>query len=240
MRLSVVVPAYNEEENLEKNIKKYYSYLTRQNYDFEIIIVNDGSKDNTEQISQNLSDNFSHITLLNKEKNQGKGAAIRDGLLAGQGDFLLFLDADNASSIDNLGQAWPLLKDCDLVIGSRSPKDAKGARQEISQNFIKRTLGIFGNKLIRTLTIKDIYDTQCGFKIFTKKSVDSIVAKTKINRWAIDIEILIIAKKQNLKIGIIPIVWKCGKKSRVGARGYLIALKELLFIKINNLNKIYD
>ena len=241
MHLSVIVPAYNEEINLEKNIKKFHAYLTKQSFDFEIIIVNDGSSDKTEEVAQELTKKLSNLKLLSKKINQGKGTAVRDGLLAGTGDFLLFLDADNATSIDHLEKAWPLLKDNhDLVIGSRSHEDAKGAKQAKAQNLIKQILGISGNKLIKLLMHISIHDTQCGFKIFSKKSVNSIIPKTKINRWAIDIEVLTIAKNQNLKIGIIPIVWHCGPNSRVRIKGYLTTLRELLIIKINDSQGKYN
>ncbi len=240
MYLSTIVPVYNEEENLEKNIKKYNTYLEKQDFDFEIIIVNDGSTDNTEKIAKSLSFQFSNIKLLSKKINRGKGSAVRDGLLAGSGDFLLFLDADNATSINHLEKAWPLLKNNDIIIGSRNAKDAKGAKQINPQTLTKRILGTTGNKLINLLTSTNINDTQCGFKIFSRKSVDSIIPKTKINRWAIDVEILVLAKNQNLKIGIIPITWYCGPNSRVGIKGYFSTLKELLSIKINSLRGKYN
>jgi glycosyltransferase involved in cell wall biosynthesis len=240
MYLSVIVPVYNEEKTLEKNIKKFYSYLAKQNFDYEIIIVDDGSTDNSNQIAQTLSDQFPTVRLLSKKNNQGKGSAVRDGLFVGFGDFLLFLDADNATSINHLEKAWPLLKNNDIVIGSRHYLDVDGAKQIIPQNFIKRLLGISGNKLIKLVTGLNIYDTQCGFKLFSKENVNKIFSKTKINRWAIDVEILIIAKKQNLKIAIIPVAWHCGPTSRVGIRGYAIALGELLIIKLNELKGFYN
>lgn len=240
MRLSVIVPAYNEETNLEKNIRKFYAYLEKQSFDFEIIIVNDGSNDNTEQIAQTLVTKLKNIKLLSKKKNQGKGAAIRDGLLAGLGNFLLFLDADNATSIDHLEKVWPLLKNNDLVIGSRNHHDIDEAKQIKKQILFKRLLGMSGNKLIKLFTRININDTQCGFKIFTKKSVKAIIPKTKINRWAIDVEILTIAKKQNLKVGIIPVTWYCGPNSRVRIKGYAIALKELFIIKLNDIKGKYN
>ncbi len=240
MYLSVIVPAYNEEQNLEKNIKKYNSYLEKQNYDYEIIIVNDGSKDNTKKIAQKLSKELSNIKILSKNINQGKGGSVYDGLLAGRGDFLLFLDADNATSIDHLDKVWSLFQTNDIIIGSRSSYDKDGASQIKSQNISKRLLGIFGNKLIKLLIGLKINDTQCGFKIFNKKSVNSIIPKTKIKRWALDVEILTIAQKQNMRVGIVPVSWHCGSTSRVGTKGYLIALKELFIIKLNDLRGKYN
>ncbi len=240
MHLSVIVPAYNEATTLEQNINTFYNYLKKQDYDFEIIIINDGSNDDTKKIAEHLISTNNHIKFLSKSINQGKGASVRDGLLAGQGDFLLFLDADNATSIDHLEKSWPLLKNHDLVIGSRNHHDVKNAKQIKKQILLKRIFGITGNKLIKLFTGLKINDTQCGFKIFSKKSVNRIIPKTKINRWAIDVEILTIAKNQNLKIEIIPVNWTCGPTSRVGFKGYLIALKELFIIKLNDIRGIYS
>ncbi len=241
MNLSVIVPAYNEAKTLRANVLGFYNYLKKQNFDFEIIIVNDGSLDDTEIIARILSSEFPRIKLISKKTNQGKGAAIRDGLLAGNGDFLLFLDADNATSIDHLEKVWPLFQDgYDLVIGSRNRADSQGAKQQIPQSLLKRLSGTIGNKLIKLFLDTKINDTQCGFKIFTKKSVDIIIPKTKICRWATDMEILQIAKKNKLRIGVIPVVWNCGPVSRVGFRGYFVALKEMLTIKRNDLMGKYD
>ncbi len=240
MFLSVIVPAYNEETNLKNNIYKFNSYLTKQNFDYEIIIIDDGSEDKTNNIARKLSQKLSKIKLITKTNNQGKGAAIRDGLLAGKGDFLLFLDADNATPINHLEKVWPLSKKYDLIIGSRNQRDISGAKQAIKQNPIKRLFGIVGNKIIKLFTGIKINDTQCGFKIFNRQSVDIIIPKTKINRWTIDVEILTIAKKHNLKIGIIPVIWYCGPNSRVTLKGYFNSLKELLIIKLNDWQGKYN
>ena len=237
MHLSVIVPALNEEKILAGNIKKFYDYLIKQNYDFEIIIVNDGSTDGTKNIAQGLARKYDAISLINFEKNRGKGVAVCAGLLAGKGNYRLFLDADNATNINHLEKVWPQFNaGADIVIGSRNPRDAKGAELEKPQIFWKRFLGRLGNRLIRLARVKGIWDTQCGFKIFTKKTVETIIPKIKTARWAFDVEILARAQRQGKKIAIIPVTWICGPKSQVGLRGYFIALWELVKIKIS-LNK---
>jgi len=234
MHLSVIVPAFNEEKNLEKNIKKFNNFLSKQPYDYEIIIVNDGSIDKTEEIARKLSSQINKIKLINYKINRGKGFAVRQGLFAGQGQYRLFIDADNATPINHINKAWPLFKKgYDIIIGSRNPKDAEGARQVVKQIFWKRFLGISGNYFIKALAVKGIWDTQCGFKIFTKKAVKDIIPKTKINRWALDVEILAIAQNSSYKIGIIPVYWKNNTISRVGIIGYFITLKEVIKIKWN-------
>ncbi|MFC1678440.1 dolichyl-phosphate beta-glucosyltransferase [Patescibacteria group bacterium] len=240
MYLSIIVPAYNEEKNLDTTIKSFFSYLEKQDYDYEIIIINDGSVDKTKLVAQNLIKNSGAVRLINNEANQGKGAAVRRGVQAAEGDYQLFIDADNATSLDHLDKVWPYFeKGYDIVIGSRSHRDVSGARQKIKQPLWKRTLGNVGNYCIQLLGIWGIWDTQCGFKIFSRAAAEIIIPKMTINRWAFDVEMLVIARIHNLKIAVIPIVWNNSSMSRVGMKGYIVALKELLAIKRNLLTGKY-
>ncbi|MBA3046935.1 glycosyltransferase family 2 protein [Patescibacteria group bacterium] len=237
MHLSIIVPAYNEEKTLYKNIKIFNDYLSKQGYDYEIIIVNDGSIDETEKIAKKLAAEINNLKLINNKINKGKGAAVRQGLLEAKGEYRLFIDADNATPINHLEKAWPKFKQGhDIIIGSRSPKDAHGACQAVSQSWWKRLLGTCGNLIIRKLAIKNIWDTQCGFKIFTRKAVENIIPKTTVNRWAVDAEILAIAQLLNYKIAIIPVYWTNSPNSRVGIKEYFSTLKDVFKIK-HNLNK---
>lgn len=240
MFLSIVVPAYNEEDNLEKNILSFYKYLDSQKFDSEIIIVNDGSSDQTKRVASELTKKHQSIHLLDLKHNQGKGKAIKTGLSHGRGQYRMFLDADNATSIDHLDLAFAHMSNkADIIIGSRNKSDAKNAEQTKKQILIKRILGTCGNKLIKIFTGQNINDTQCGFKIFSQKAVETIIPKSKINRWAIDIELLLLAKKNNYKIHIIPVQWRCGDVSRVGFKGYLNTLRELILIKYYDLRNLY-
>jgi dolichyl-phosphate beta-glucosyltransferase len=232
MKLSVIVPAYNEEKNLAANIKKYYDYLSCQKYDFEIIIVNDGSTDSTGLIAQELTKSWPNIKLISSPKNHGKGAAIRQGLLAGQGDYRLFIDADGATSIEHIEEIWPIFNQgYQIVIGTRNNKDAPGAYEARPQPVWKRIFGVFGNKIIQLLTVRGIRDTQCGFKAFTGQSADKIFSSTKINRWAIDVEALMLAKRLQYKIGFIPVVWYDYDGSRVKIKDYFLFLKDIILAK---------
>ncbi|MFH1745266.1 MAG: dolichyl-phosphate beta-glucosyltransferase, partial [bacterium] len=240
MHLSVIVPVYNEEKNLANSIHEFTEFLRTKKYTWEIIIVNDGSTDNTEKIVEDLKRSIPNLRFINNKTNRGKGAAVRQGFLEGRGDFRLFLDADNATTIDHVDKIWPMLENgCAVVMGSRNKKDAPGARQEIKQNILKRFLGITGNKIIQTATIRGIRDTQCGFKAFTADTINKIMPKAEINRWAFDVEFLTIAKKLNLKIGVIPVVWKNSSESRVSILGYFFTLWEVVKIKWNLINGKY-
>lgn len=240
MHLSVIIPAYNEEKNIEKTIDFCHQYLKTQNYNFEIIIVNDGSGDKTKDILKELKNKMNNLRFINIEHNMGKGEAVRQGLLAGNGNFLLFLDADNSTSIHYVEKTWSYFdKGFDVVIGSRNKKDAMGAKQLKPQIFWKRFLGICGNFLIRKITVKNIRDTQCGFKVMTKKFVEDILPKTKTKRWALDVEILFLAQLLNYKIAAIPIQWINCPNSRVGLGGYFQTLKEVVKIKFDFITRQY-
>ena len=146
MHLSVIVPAYNEEACLEKNIIKYLNYLRKLSFNSELIIIDDGSTDKTSLIADKLSREHSNVRVIHFSKNQGKGAAVRKGLAIAKGKYRLFLDADNSTSIDHLEKVWSLLDDgAGLVIGSRSTRDALGTEQKITQALWKRLCGLAGN-----------------------------------------------------------------------------------------------
>ncbi len=240
MHLSVIVPAYNEERCLEKNIGEFAAYLQRQDYDYEIIIVNDGSTDNTGAVARRLAQEIGGVRVIDNKENRGKGAAVREGLASALGDWRLFLDADNATTIDHIARAWPRFEHgYDIVIGSRNPLDAPGAEQIIRQPLWKRVLGILGNRLIQLFAVPGISDTQCGFKAFSARAAREIVPRLTIERWGFDIEMLVIGRNSGYKIAAIPVEWRNSFDSRVGITGYAETLKDLAKIKINTLRGKY-
>ena len=240
MHLSIIIPAYNEEKNLIYTINEFNKYLRLQKYSYEMIIVNDGSTDRTVKIAEELIKKIKNLYLINNIKNKGKGAVVKQGLLKASGRYRLFIDADNATSIDHIDKIWKHFKNgSDVVIGVRHSNDADGACQKIKQPIYKRFLGSIGNYIIQFLTIRGIRDTQCGFKVFSEKAIQKIVPKIKINRWMFDVEMLILARKNNFKIAKIPVIWKNSQESRVGIKGYFISLKEILKIKLNIILKKY-
>ena len=233
MYLSVIVPVYNEEETLYKNILGFNEYLSKQDYDYEIIVVNDGSLDKTKRVVEKIKKEIA-LRFIDNSKNKGKGAVIRQGLLSAQGEYRLFIDADNATTINHLDLVWEKFNTgADMVIGTRNSRDIKGANQVLAQARWKRILGISGNLIIQSMLVPGIWDTQCGFKVFKENVIEKTIAKTKINRWAIDVEILSLAKKNNYKIEKIPVSWNNSDFSRVGFSGYLSALREVIEIKRN-------
>lgn len=241
MYLSIVVPAFNEAPNLEKTINEFNSYLQKQDYSYELIVVNDGSTDKTAHIIESLKKKFPYIILVDNKENHGKGKVVKQGFQKAKGDYCLFIDADNATTIDNLDKVWTeIRKDNDIVIASRSHHDHPDTIQEIKQPLWKRSLGICGNRIIQFLTVRNIWDTQCGFKLFSKNALNTILPRMTIKRWMFDVEMLLIGKKHNLKIGIIPVIWRNSDSSRVGINGYLKSLRDIILIRKNIWSKKYD
>jgi len=258
MYLSVIIPAYNEEKRLPKTLAEINKYLRKQMvaeasshlpprsalprsvYDYEIIVVNDGSKDRTAETVENLKLKIANLKLIDNKINQGKGAVTRQGMLEAKGDFRLFTDADNSTSIEQIKKMWPEFeKGHDIVIGSR---DVKGAVLEPPQQWIRQIILGEGFKLLRKIIIGlwKIEDTQCGFKCFKKKAVEDVFPKCKINRFAFDPEILIIARKMGYKIKEIPVYWRNDPESKVKPKWMINMAIDLLKIRFNLIKGMYD
>ncbi len=240
MHLSVIIPAYNEEKRLPKTLREIDGYLKKQSYDYEILVVNDGSKDSTAIVARNLSPEIKNLKLINNHKNQGKGAVVRQGMLSAQGDYRLFTDADNSTSIDQVEKMWPeFKKGYEIVIGSR---DIKGAVLDPPQPFLRNIILGEGFKLYRKLIVGlwGIQDTQCGFKCLTRGAAEKIFPKCLINRWAFDPEILVVGKLLGYKIKEIPVLWKNDPESRVKFKGMMRMATDLIKIRLNLMKKLYD
>jgi len=232
MYLSIVIPAYNEENRLPKTLLKIDGYLRKQNYEYEIIVVNDGSEDKTAEIVKKLEIEINGLRLIDNKKNQGKGFVVRQGLLEAKGEIRLFSDADNSTSIDQVEKIFPWIeKGFDIVIGSR---DIKGAVLDPPQSWFRILAGNVFNLMVQIIIgLWGIWDTQCGFKAFTAKAARDILPKCRINHWAFDPEILIIGKKLGYKIKEIPVIWKNDPDSKVKFKGMVKMVFDLLKMKYN-------
>lgn len=239
--LSVIIPAYNEQKRIGNTLLAIDKYLSGQNYGYEIIVVSDGSKDKTIQTVKGYEKLVKNLKIIDSQPNHGKGYVVRLGMLEAQGQYRLFMDADNSTSIDHLDKMWPLFKKgCQVVIGSRDSKDAAGAKQAVAQSAFKRQLGNMGNLLIQLVAVPGIWDTQCGFKTLTKQATEDIFKRAKIDRWGFDIEMLALAKRLNYQIGIVPTYWINDLESKVGLKGYLLTFGELFKIKWNLITNKYQ
>lgn len=231
MQLSVIIPAYNEENRLSKTLQAVDTYLKKQSYDYEILVVSDGSTDNTVQVAKDTG--ITGLRVIDNKENHGKGYVVRQGMLEAKGDFRLFMDADNATSVDHVEKMWPEVeKGFEVVICSR---DIAGSVLEVPQTWFRRRLGDVFNLIVQIFSgLWGIWDTQCGFKGFTKKATEDIFLKATINRWAFDVELLVLAKKQGYRIKEIPVTWiNDPHSSKVKLKGMLKMLIEVVQIRIN-------
>ncbi len=239
--LSVIIPAYNEEKYVAGAVMDISRYLAKQDYSFEIIVINDGSKDNTAKVCKGLQSTVYNLQFIDNEINQGKGAVVKQGMLSASGKYIIYLDADGAISIDQIEKFWPYIKEkgYDVVIGSI---EVSGAVKEEDYAPYRVIMGKLSKYLIRVLTIWEIHDTQRAFKLFKAEAAERIFPKQTIMRWGFDIEILVIAKTLGYKIKELPVKWinPAAAGKGVSLEGYFNTLKELFQIKLNQLRRKYD
>lgn len=229
--LSIIIPAYNEEERIGKILRRVDAYLKEQVFTAEIVVVIDGAKDNTARVASDLQAEIVNLRVIDRKENRGKGYTVREGMLAAMGEIRLFSDADNSTDISHFDKMKSLFQqNYDIVICSRDKKDAAGAIQAVPQSFFKRQLGNMGNLFIQLFAVRGIWDTQCGFKAFRAKAVEQIFSRAKIDRWGFDVEVLALARKFNYRVGIVPAYWINDPKSHVKLSDYVQVLLETLKI----------
>ncbi len=249
MKLSIIIPAYNEERRLPKTLAAIDAYMRQHpsvgsgqdlsESDYEIIVVSDGSQDATAEVVLSLAKHNDNLRLIDNKENHGKGWVVRQGLLEAKGDYRLFMDADNSTTIDQIEKMWPLFESgLEVVIGSR---DIKGAIISARQSWYRRVVGDLGNIVIQTVAgLWGIKDTQCGFKAFSAKAANRIFSKCLIDRWGFDIEALALAKKFGYKIQEIPVVWNNDAESKVKFSGMLKTFIEVFQIRGNLISGKYN
>ena len=230
--LAIIIPAYNEEKRIGKTVRSIDAHLTRKKLDYEIIIVSDGSTDGTVHLIEGMSREMKNIRLIHNDVNHGKGWVVRQGMLGTQAKIRLFMDADNATSIEHFDRMVPFFEQgYQVVIGSRDSKDAAGAQQAVPQHFIKRFLGNMSNILIQIIAVWGVWDTQCGFKALTDNAAIDIFSRAKIDRWGFDIELLMLARRLGYPIAKIPVLWVNDFDSKVKLSAYGKTLAELIQIR---------
>jgi dolichyl-phosphate beta-glucosyltransferase len=233
VRLSVIIPAYNEALRLPRTLRQSIEYLKSQSYDSEILVVNDGSTDGTESVVCALPSSPVLVKLLAHPDgaNHGKGSSVKRGMLEARGEYRLFMDADNSTSLDQVERFWPLFdRGYQVVIGSRGLKDSV---IDVHQPVYKELAGKLGNWIIRTLAVPGIRDTQAGFKMFTAKEAEMIFSRQTLDRWGYDFELLAIAQLKNCRICEIPITWLNAAGSKITLKSYFEVLSEVWRVRRN-------
>jgi dolichyl-phosphate beta-glucosyltransferase len=230
--LSVIVPVYNEAERLPRTLRRLHEYLTAKPFSYEILLVLDGPTDGTRQVVNKISAEISHLRVIDRQANRGKGYTVKEGMLKSSGQIRLFTDADNSTDIAHFDRMLPLFdRGYGVVIASRSPRDAAGAVQAVPQPFYRWLLGRVGNSIVQLLVIRGIWDTHCGFKAFCADAAKRIFAQAVIDGWGFDIEVLALARAMNFRIGKIPAYWINDSRSHMGLRDYVRALGDTIWLK---------
>ena len=231
IHLSVIIPAYKEAKRVSATLLDMDKYLSKQKYSYEIIIINDGSPDNTAQVVEKLQELVKNLRVIDNKRNNGKGYVVKQGMLEAKGKYRLFMDADNSTTIDHLDKFWPFIdKGYDIIIGSI---EVKGAKIEENAAWYRRWLGRIAKVVIRIIAgLWEIHDSQRGFKLFSEKVAKQIFPRQTLMRWGFDFEILALAKKLNFKIKEVPVNWK-NPPGSVTLMSYFRTFGELLKIRWN-------
>jgi len=210
--VSIVIPAYNEEERIGSTLVEIIRYFKNKGVRFEVIVVDDGSSDRTAEIAGQKLAGTAHQILKNPS-NQGKGYSVRRGVLASQGDLVLFVDSDLSTPIEDFEKLELVLRrGCDVAIGSRALATSD---VQIHQNVLRETMGKTFNVMARLFSFRGIHDSQCGFKIFKREPAKTLFERQKITSFCFDAEILFLAQKMGYRVQEIGVRWRNSPKSKV-------------------------
>ncbi len=225
---SIVIPAYNEGARLGATLEKVLAYVLSQCWDAEVIVVNDGSRDNTAEIVRSFAAKDPTLRLIENPGNRGKGFSVRNGMLHAKGSSVLFSDADLSSPIEEASKLLQALNDgADIAIGSRWLRaETQTQRQPLHRQLFGRVF----NLLLRITLGLHFADTLCGFNAFKRPAVDAIFPRQKIERWGFDPEILFLARKFGFTVKEIPVAWGHSGGTRInplvdGSRMFLEMLR---------------
>lgn len=203
--LSIVVPAYNEEARIGSSLAEMLAYLEKQNYDFEVLVVDDGSTDGTRALVEGFIPEHPRLRVLHYDGNRGKGYAVRYGMTRAAGNFVLFSDADLATPIEMVERLMEAVrKGQDVAIGSR---DIVGSKLDKHQSAVRELGGKVFNKIVQLLAVPGIHDTQCGFKLFTRASAQNIFGRCQVDNFSFDVEALYLARQLGYGVAEVPVRW---------------------------------
>ena len=231
MYLSIIIPAYNEAGRIASALSKVYNFLENKGYDYEIIVVDDGSRDETVFMAQQ-SKLFREgkLTVIKNRINAGKGFSVRRGILASKGEYVLFSDADLSTPIEELDKLFAYInKGYDIAVGSRSVDDSD---VQVHQPWYRERMGKTFNVFVKLLLLKEFNDTQCGFKLFKGDAARKTALLLKIDGFCFDVELLYLAKLKGYKIRELGVVWNNSPQSKVNSiSSSVVMLLDLIKIK---------
>ena len=235
---SIIIPAYNEAARIDATLEKVLHYAAQHGWDAEVIVVNDGSRDNTVEIVQSHMQRNATLRLLENPGNRGKGYSVRNGMMLARGEVLLFSDADLSSPIEEAPKLLGAIAEgADIAIGSRwMQSELQTQRQPLYRQFFGRTF----NLMLRLILGLQFKDTQCGFKAFTRHAAQTIFPQQKIERWGFDPELLYLAEKYGFKVAEVPVAWAHSTGTRISPlRDGTRMVVEMLKIRWNALTGKY-
>lgn len=230
--LSVVIPAYNEEKNIPEALRRISAYLDLKKTVWEALVVNDGSKDRTQDVLLKYIQEHpgQSVHILRFDPNHGKGFAARQGMLAAKGRYVLLTDADMSSPIKESDKLITAIdRGADMAIGSRAVR-APGC--DVRQSFKRRLSGRIFNLFVQKIVLPGIHDSQCGFKCFTNGAAKKLFSAQKLDGFAFDVETLYLARSFGYKISEVPVMWSEGAASKINLfRDPFLMVGDLLRIK---------
>ena len=237
--LSIVIPAYNESARIELTLERVMECIYNQEWDAEVLVIDDGSTDDTREIVKRWMDIHPRLHLVRNPGNRGKGYSVRNGLLQAAGDVVMFTDADLSAPIEEAERLLAVIEaGADVAIGSRW---MDRGRQTVHQPLYRRFFGRCFNRLTRTIMGLPFKDTQCGFKAFRRSAAQIIFRLQRIERWGFDPEVLFIARKLRYKIREVPVTWGHDERSRISyLKDGIKMLEELAYIRYNSIFGRYD
>ena len=240
MDLSVVIPAYNEEKDIESCVTAVTEYLEEEKIQFEILAVDDGSTDRTLEQIRKLSAHDPRVRALTNGSNRGKGFTVRHGVMESTGDCVLFTDVDLSTPIREYRKLRDFIeRGDDVAFGSRALAKSQLKKK---QPWYRIYLGRLANRAIQMLVpaLRGIKDTQCGFKLFRGEVARRIFPLQRIERWGFDFEILHIARKYGYKVVEVPVEWSHSGDTRIRFRDYPRTLQELFKVRWAESKRLYD
>jgi len=234
--LSVIIPAHNEESRLPRTLGRVFTFLEKQPYTSEVVIVENASSDRTLEIAHEFAKKYSNIVIIHEEE-RGKGNAVRRGMLDARGEYRFVCDADLSMPIEEISKFIPpALDGFDVAIASREAPGAVRYNEPSYRHLGGRAI----NLLIRVLILPGLNDTQCGFKCFRADVAEELFKQQTLNGWSFDIEILYLARRKKMRVTEIPINWHFDADSKVKAvRDALRMIGDIFRIHINAMRGRY-
>ena len=228
--ISVVIPAYNEAERLGSTLERAVDYLSRRNLSYEVLVVDDGSRDRTIQVAEAFADRG--VRVIRHERNRGKGAAIKTGVLASRGAEVLLSDADASTPIEELEKLQRRLPEAPVVLGSRA---VAGADIRQHQPIYREVMGKTFNLIIRLVGVRGLNDTQCGFKLLEGEVAREIGAELTVDGFAYDVELVFLARRHGHRVVEVGVIWVDSPDSRVDPiRSSLSMLRDVVRMRIRH------